>query len=221
MQSPRQWGWGVGGGGGGSSGRRAGVTLVGRAGGGGGGSSGRHIRGYTGITVLLCAYQVLTHWGQVTHQYVGNLAIIGSDNGLSHGRHQAIIWTNTGILYLDHQEESSMKFQSKCKHFHSRKCIWKCRLRNGGNSSRPQWVKARLRKSLRGIHSHNYSYPNVTLTPHETGPYSMCSEEINGQFWSPIPFLTTLKLNQKEISVEIIHLTRDTYRLPRISFSER
>ena len=29
---------------------------------------------------------------------VGKLTIIGSDNGLSPGRHQAIIWTNVGIL---------------------------------------------------------------------------------------------------------------------------
>ena len=29
-----------------------------------------------------------------------NYAIIGSDNGLSPGRHQAIIWTNTGILLI-------------------------------------------------------------------------------------------------------------------------
>ena len=40
----------------------------------------------------------LTHWGRVTHICVGNLTIIGSDNGLSPGRHQAIIWTNAGML---------------------------------------------------------------------------------------------------------------------------
>ena len=40
----------------------------------------------------------LTHWGRVTHICVGKLPIIGSDNGLSPGRHQAIIWTNAGIL---------------------------------------------------------------------------------------------------------------------------
>ena len=42
----------------------------------------------------------LTHWGRVTHIYVGNLIIIGSDNGLSPGRRQAIIWTNAGILLI-------------------------------------------------------------------------------------------------------------------------
>ena len=36
----------------------------------------------------------LTHWGRVTHICVGNLTIIGPDNGLSPGRRQAIIWSN-------------------------------------------------------------------------------------------------------------------------------
>ena len=40
----------------------------------------------------------LTHWGRVTHICVGKLAIIGSDNGLSPGRRQAIIWTNAWII---------------------------------------------------------------------------------------------------------------------------
>ena len=43
---------------------------------------------------------VLTHWGRVTHISVGKLTIIGSDNGLSPGRRQAIIWTNAGILLI-------------------------------------------------------------------------------------------------------------------------
>ena len=32
------------------------------------------------------------------HVCISNLTIIGSDNGLSPGRRQAIIWTNAGIL---------------------------------------------------------------------------------------------------------------------------
>ena len=34
------------------------------------------------------------------HICVSQLTIIGSDNGLSPGRHQAIIWTNAGILLI-------------------------------------------------------------------------------------------------------------------------
>ena len=46
------------------------------------------------------AIMMLTHWGRVTHIYVGNFIIIGSDNGFSPGRCQAIIWTNAGILLI-------------------------------------------------------------------------------------------------------------------------
>ena len=36
----------------------------------------------------------------MTHICVDNLIIIGSDNGLSPGGRQAIIWTNAGILLV-------------------------------------------------------------------------------------------------------------------------
>ena len=44
--------------------------------------------------------ELLTHWGRVTHICVGKLTNIGSDNGLSPGRRQAIIWTNAEILLI-------------------------------------------------------------------------------------------------------------------------
>ena len=43
---------------------------------------------------------MLTHWGRVTHICVSKRTIIGSDNGLSPSRRQAIIWTNAGILLI-------------------------------------------------------------------------------------------------------------------------
>ena len=43
---------------------------------------------------------LLTHWGRVTHLCVSKLTIIGSDNGLSPNRRQAIIWTNAGLLLI-------------------------------------------------------------------------------------------------------------------------
>ena len=42
----------------------------------------------------------LTHWGRVAHLCVGKINIIGSDNGLSPRRRQAIIWTIAGILLI-------------------------------------------------------------------------------------------------------------------------
>ena len=40
------------------------------------------------------------HWSRVTHICVSKLTIIGVDNGLSPICHQAIIWTNDGILFI-------------------------------------------------------------------------------------------------------------------------
>ena len=45
-------------------------------------------------------WMTLNHWGRVMHICVSKLTIIGSDNGLSPGRRQAIIWTNDGILLI-------------------------------------------------------------------------------------------------------------------------
>ena len=56
------------------------------------------------ILSLKTAYKIqttiLTHWGRVTHICVSKLAIIGSVNGLSPDRRQAIIWTNAGMLLI-------------------------------------------------------------------------------------------------------------------------
>ena len=47
-----------------------------------------------------CALLGLTHWGRVTHICVSKQTSIGSDNGFSPGRHQAIIRTDAGILLI-------------------------------------------------------------------------------------------------------------------------
>ena len=52
------------------------------------------------ITTEVSPNLCLTHWGQVMHICLSKLTIIGSDNGLSPGRCQAIIWTNAGILLI-------------------------------------------------------------------------------------------------------------------------
>ena len=43
---------------------------------------------------------LLTLWGRVTHICVSKQAIIGSENGLSPGRCQVIIWTCAGLLVI-------------------------------------------------------------------------------------------------------------------------
>ena len=54
----------------------------------------KHVR----VTKIGC--NGFTHWGRVTHKCVGNQTIIDSDNGLSHSRRKAIIWTNARILLI-------------------------------------------------------------------------------------------------------------------------
>ena len=51
--------------------------------------------------LYLYPYQLsLTHWSRVRHICVSQLPIIGSDNGLSPGQRQVIIWANAGILLI-------------------------------------------------------------------------------------------------------------------------
>ena len=87
---------------------------------------------------IKCIKNMLTHWGRVTHICVWKLTIFDSGNGLSPGRRQAIIWTNAGILLIVPFWTNFSKISSaKFIYFYSRKCIWKCRLRNGGHFHTP------------------------------------------------------------------------------------
>ena len=76
------------------------------------------------LSDYFCQFPFLNHSGWVAHICISKLTIIGADNGLWPGRHQAITWTNVGILLI----------RTLGTHFHSRKCIWKCRPWNGISS---------------------------------------------------------------------------------------
>ena len=86
----------------------------------------------------------LTHWGRVTHICVSELPIIGSDNGLSPGRRQAIIWTNAGILLIGPLGTNFNDILIEIHKIHSRKSIWKCCLEMAAVLSRPQCVKEKM-----------------------------------------------------------------------------
>ena len=68
-------------------------------------------------------FKVLTHWGRVTHIYVGNLTIIGPDYGLSPGRRQAIIWANAGILLIEPLGRNFIDILSQIQTLSYKKCI--------------------------------------------------------------------------------------------------
>ena len=76
---------------------------------------------------------LLTHWGRVTHICVCNLTIVGSDNGLSPDRRQAITRTSAGILLTGPLGTYvKVKFNQNA-YISFNKCIWKRHLRNSGH----------------------------------------------------------------------------------------
>ena len=72
----------------------------------------------------------LTNWGRVMHICASKLTTIDLDNGLSPGRRQAIFWTNAEILLVVPLGPFQWNLN---RSFSSGKCIWKCRLVNGGH----------------------------------------------------------------------------------------
>ena len=75
----------------------------------------------------------LTHCDRVTHMWVGNLTNIGTDNGLSPGRNQAIIWTNVGILSIRPLGTNLSKIVFKIHKFWIKKMHLKRSSANGGH----------------------------------------------------------------------------------------
>ena len=74
---------------------------------------------------------LVTHWGRATHICVGKLTIIDSDNGLSPGRRQAIIWTMAGILLIEPLGTKVSDILVGIQTFSFKKIHLKCRLRFG------------------------------------------------------------------------------------------
>ena len=56
--------------------------------------------GWCHIVPRIFTMYAVTHWSQVTHKCISKLTIIGTDNGSSPGRRQAIIWNKVGILLI-------------------------------------------------------------------------------------------------------------------------
>ena len=52
------------------------------------------------LTHATQTYEPLTHLGRVAQICVGYITIIGSENGVSPGRRQAIVWSSAVILLI-------------------------------------------------------------------------------------------------------------------------
>ena len=87
-------------------------------------------------------------------------SMIGSNNGWSAPSNYLNQWWNIAELTLGNKLHR-VKFQSKFEVFHSRKCVWKCRLRNGGLFVQGRWVNpSSPRKGLTGYNSITSSTEN-------------------------------------------------------------
>ena len=85
------------------------------------------VRVFKYLETHLHAVSRVTHWGRVTHICVRKLTIVGSDNGLSPGRRQAVILTNAGVLLIGLLRKVLLVYLlSKLIYFHWRKWIGKC-----------------------------------------------------------------------------------------------
>ena len=74
----------------------------------------------------------------MTHICVGKLNIISSDNGLSPGKRQAIIWTNAGILFIWHLWTNFIEILIRIQIFSFQKCTWNVVCEMASILSRPQ-----------------------------------------------------------------------------------
>ena len=112
----------------------------------------------------------LTHWGRVTHICVSKLTIIGSDNGLSPGRRQAIIWTNAGILLIRTLGTNFSEILSAIHTF----SLKKMHLKMSSAKWRPFCLGLNVLTSLRRCHMDVYAFFN-----------SLFSRRINENIKSP------------------------------------
>ena len=90
------------------------------------------------LSYPMAVFVALTHRGRVTHVCVGNLTIIGSDNGLSPGRRRAITWTNVGILLIGPLGTNFSEMLIEIHTFSFKKIHWKM----AAILSRPQCVNS-------------------------------------------------------------------------------
>ena len=97
----------------------------------------------------------------MAHNCVGILTIIGSDNGLPHGRRQAIISPNSRVLLIEPSGTNFSKIWSKFIHFCSRKCIWKGRLQNCDHFVSASMFWTIQRKLYIYIYLHWFSLMNI------------------------------------------------------------
>ena len=138
---------------------------------------------YNSKSYIFIQVRMLTHWGRVTHICVSELTIIGSDNGLSPGRRQAIIWTSAGILIIRTLGTNFSEDFSKIGGFSFKKMHLKMPAKWGRFCLRLNVLKVALDFILKGIFFPNNNHAakyNMTLTQWRRA-MQICVREISPQ----------------------------------------
>ena len=96
--------------------------------------------------LALCEENLLvtSEFVSLTHICVGNLTIIVSDNGLSPGRRQAIIWTNAGIVNWTLRNKLQWNFHCNSNIFIEENALPNVVCEMASVLCRPQCVKGQL-----------------------------------------------------------------------------
>ena len=90
----------------------------------------------------------LTHWGRLTHTCIGKQTTIGSDNGLSPERCQAIICTNARILSIRPLATNFSEILSEIHSF----SFWKMHLKMSSAKWRPFCFGLNVLSVFKGNH---------------------------------------------------------------------
>ena len=93
---------------------------------------------------------------------------IGSGNGLSPVRRQAITWTSADFLSTGPLRKHFSEIRINKYNFRLWKCIWKCRLRNGGHFLQGIWVKLLIIAT--NVATVSFFYHHITHGKTANGP---------------------------------------------------
>ena len=130
----------------------------------------------------------------MTHICVNELTIIGSDNGLSPGRHRVIIWTNAGILLIGPLGTNFSEILIENQTF----SLKKMHLKMSSEKWRPSCLGLNELSCCRDInqqiHQHNADSLNKRLDLHWTQPLA---SEVHASVvieWSPTSMFALVTL---------------------------
>ena len=127
----------------------------------------------------------LTHWGWVMQICVSELTIIGSDNGLSPGRCQAIIWTNAGIMFIWTLGTNFSEILSEIHRFIQENAFQNVVCQMAAILSQPQCVSCRFKCLWQKMQWYQYILFHLTqIEPH------ILSKQSPGFFYHLFSFLT-------------------------------